>query len=68
MTDPLREAIEAIPEVAEMLNGGPVQHAVADDLITAYIDSHNRQMDALIGDIDNWKPTGILGPGKTVPR
>jgi hypothetical protein len=56
-----REEIEAIPEVAELLAGDPIQRAFISDLITAHVADVNEQMDANLGDLENWKPTGILG-------
>jgi hypothetical protein len=68
VTDPLRDAIEADPKVAELLAGDPLQAAIIGDLITAYVDNVHAEHDALLGDLDNWKPTGILGASSRTPR
>lgn len=66
MSDPLRDAIEADPQVAALLSGDWLQAAITRDLIVAYSDEVNARHDALLGDIDNWKPIGILGATEIV--
>jgi hypothetical protein len=56
----LRAAIEAEPEVAALLAGEPFQAAITRELVTAYVDYVGAAQDALIGDLGNWKPVGIL--------